>query len=64
MIRICTAQAFWTLLQILVDVLQPFQAAITETQADRPISNIWRIWTEVFISFEIYLFLVRESVSS
>jgi hypothetical protein len=46
MVQICNSSVFWTTLQLLVDVLLPFQVAIQLAQADEPISNIWRIWAK------------------
>eukprot|EP01127_Copromyxa_protea_P013972 TRINITY_DN381_c0_g1_i4.p1 TRINITY_DN381_c0_g1~~TRINITY_DN381_c0_g1_i4.p1 ORF type:complete len:250 (-),score=19.31 TRINITY_DN381_c0_g1_i4:8-757(-) len=52
MISIVTSVHFWANLQLLEEIIRPIQCAITETQADGPISNIWKIWADLEAFFD------------
>jgi len=46
---ICSSEGFWSKLQCLSEILAHFQVAISLAEADKPISNVWKLWVDVYL---------------
>jgi hypothetical protein len=58
MIDVIVSRDFWTVSQLLFDILTPIQKAIDVLQGNCIVSQVWHIWQKVFLVFITAHFLV------